>query len=219
MVIIVPVINVKTQEKFKERIRQVNEFKGTLQIDIADGKFTAWKNWNSPQELKNIKKDSHLFELHLMVYNPEVVLPLWLETKPQRIIVHLEAIKNFDYLYSSCQKKIVELGLAINPETNTEKLLPYLNLKKINFVLVLGVSPGPSGQKFHWYVLDKISWLRKKYPKLVIEIDGGVNQEIALTAVKAGANVLAIGSAIFDSENPLKQIQYFQKLVVSDSIN
>lgn len=208
---IIPVINVKTKQKFEEKLHQLSKFSGIFQIDVADGNFTSWKNWNAPEELKTIKGIREKFELHLMVKNPEIVVPLWLETKPKRIIIHQEVLKDFDAVYQMCQKSRVELALALNPSTSIDAIKDYL--KKINFVVFLSVAPGPSGQKFEWYVLDKIQELRKKYSQLNIEIDGGINEEIFSEVLKTGANYLAIGSAIFESENPKEKIITFRKLL------
>jgi ribulose-phosphate 3-epimerase len=208
---IIPVINVKTKQKFEEKLHQLSKFSGIFQIDVADGNFTSWKNWNVPEELKTIKGIREKFELHLMVKNPEIVLPLWLETRPKRIIIHQEALRNFDAVYQMCQKAKVELALALNPSTPIDSIKDYL--KKINFVVFLSVVPGPSGQKFEWYVLDKIQELRKKYSRLNIEVDGGINEETFSEVLKTGANYLAIGSAIFESENPKEKIITFRKLL------
>lgn len=208
---IIPVINVKTKQKFEEKLHQLSKFSGIFQIDVADGNFTSWKNWNAPEELKTFKDIHEKFELHLMVKNPEIVVPLWLETKPKRIIIHQESLKDFDTIYKMCQRAKVELALALNPSTPVDSIKDYL--KKINFVVFLSVSPGPSGQKFEWYVLDKIQELRKKYPQLNIEVDGGINEETISEVLKAGANYLAIGSAIFDSQNPKEKIITFRKLL------
>jgi len=208
---IIPVINVKTKQKFEEKLHQLSKFSSIFQIDIADGNFISWKNWNAPEELKTIKGIREKFELHLMVKNPEIVLPLWLETRPKRIIIHQEALRNFDAVYQMCQRARVELALALNPSTPLDAIKDYL--KKINFIVFLSVAPGPSGQKFQWYVLDKVQDLRKKYPQLNIEVDGGINEEIFSEVLKAGANYLAIGSAIFESENPKEKILAFQKML------
>jgi len=208
---IIPVINVKTKQKFEEKLHQLSKFSGIFQIDVADGNFTSWKNWNEPQELKTIKGIRDKFELHLMVKSPEIVVPLWLETRPKRIIIHQEALRNFDTVYKMCQIARVELALALNPSTPIDSIKGYL--KKINFVVFLSVAPGPSGQKFEWYVLDKVKDLRKKYPQLNIEVDGGINEETFSEVLKAGVNYLAIGSAIFESENPREKIIAFRKLL------
>jgi ribulose-phosphate 3-epimerase len=210
---IIPVINVKTKQKFEEELRQLSNFAGIFQLDVADGKFTNWKNWNAPEEIKTIKGIRDKFELHLMVQNPEIVLSAWLETKPKRIIVHHEALKNFPLVLKMCQANKVELGIALNPETPITIFKNYF--KKINFVLMLCVDPGPSGQKFQWYVLDKIKELRKNYPNLNIEVDGGVNEETLPEILKSGANYFAIGSAIFNSEKPKEKLIFFKKLIAA----
>lgn len=208
---IIPVINVKTKQKFEERLKLLKDFKGTFQIDVADGVFTGFKNWSSAEDLKTIKHIRNKFELHLMIQNVEKQLPLWLETKPKRIIVHLEALHNFEDVYKTIRKNKVEFALALNPDTSISFLENYI--KYLNFIVLLGVDPGPSGQKFRYFVLDKIRALREKYPKINLELDGGVNEEIAREAIRAGANILAIGSAIFEAENPTEKIKEFEELL------
>ncbi|NMB92152.1 MAG: ribulose-phosphate 3-epimerase [Parcubacteria group bacterium] len=210
---IIPVINVKTKQKFEEELRQLSDFSGIFQLDIADGKFTNWKNWNAPEEIKSIKGIRQKFEVHLMVQNPEIVLSAWLETKPKRIIVHHEALKDFPSVLKMCQANKIELGIALNPATPISVFKNYS--KKIDFVLMLCVDPGPSGQKFQWYVLDKIKELRKNYPNLNIEVDGGVNEETIPEILKSGANYFAIGSAIFNSEKPKEKLLLFKKLIAA----
>jgi ribulose-phosphate 3-epimerase len=206
---IIPVINTKTTQKLKERINLLKNFDGIFQIDIADGKFTSWKTWNRPGILKKIKKIKGRFELHLMVFNPEQVLPNWLESSPKRVIIHCEAIKDFSYIYELCHKDGIELGIAINPETSFTVIDKYL--KKIDLVVVLGVTPGPSGQKFEWFALDRIQKFKKKHPKVLCEIDGGIDKKILETIKKSGVDFVAIGSAIFESNDPLAMISYFRK--------
>jgi len=206
---LIPVINTKTTQKLKERIKLLKNFDGVFQIDIADGRFISWKTWNRPGTLKKIKKIKGKFELHLMVFNPEQVLPDWLESFPKRVIIHCEAIKDFSYIYKLCHEAGVELGIAINPETPFSVIDKYLN--KIDIVVMLGVTPGPSGQKFEWFVLDRIQKFKTKYPKVLCEIDGGVNEDNLEEIKKSGVDFVAIGSAIFDSEDPLERISYFKK--------
>ncbi len=208
---LIPVINTKTTQKLKERINLLKNFDGIFQIDIADGKFTSWKTWNSPEILKKIKKIKGKFELHLMVFNPEQVLPYWLESSPKRVIIHHEAIKDFSFIYELCHKDGVELGIAINPETPFTVLDQYL--EKIDIVVALGVNPGPSGQKFEWYVLDRIQEFKRKYPEILCQIDGGVNEENLEEIKKSGVDFVAVGSAIFDGKDPLKKIQCFKKML------
>lgn len=214
---IIPVINVKTRHKFEERLHQLNKFTGIIQIDVADGIFTSWKNWNSPEELKSFKNIRRRFELHLMIQNPEFHLPSWLETQPKRIIIHQEAMKDFQSLQALCQKNKVELALALNPDTPLEKIEPFL--KVLPYLVVLGVSPGPSGQKFQGYVLDKIQAIKKRYPSLKIEVDGGINEENIKEIAKAGGDYFALGSALFDNPQPQERIAFFQQLLYENEKN
>ena len=208
---IVPVINVKTQQKFEDRLHLLKDFKETFQIDVSDGSFTEFKNWHLVKDLKQIKHFRKRFEIHLMIRNVEKELLDWLEIKPKRVIVHLETIKNFDNLLKICRENQAELALALNPDTPLSSLKDFI--KFLNFVVFLGVDPGPSGQKFRYFVLDKIKEFRDKYPKINIELDGGLNEEIIVEALKSGANIFAIGSAIFETENPKEKIKYFENLV------
>ena len=210
---LIPVVNTKTIQKLKERIRLLQGFNGIFQIDIADGQFTAWKTWNSPEVLKKNKKIANKFELHLMIHNPEQILPYWLEVAPKRVIIHHEAIKNFDLLYNLCQEKEVEIGIALNPETPFESINQHL--EKVNFITILGVSPGPSGQQFQWFVLDRIKKLKTRFPKILCEIDGGINEDNIEQVKKSGVDFVAIGSAIFENKDPLARIAYFQKILAS----
>ena len=207
---IVPVINTKTINKLKERILLLRERSLLFQIDIADGKFTPWKTWNTPQELKKIIKIDDKFELHLMINNPEKYVPYWLETNPQRIIIQVEAIKQWDTIKKYFVNSKTELALAIKPYTPIEKLEPYLKI--IHFVTFVSVTPGASGQKIKWFVLDKISDFKKKHPDIEIEIDGGINKDTIKQVKKVGVDFIAMGSAIFDSSDPQERIKYFQKL-------
>ena len=213
MVKIVPVINVKTYKKFKERVKLLENYSGIFQIDVSDGKFCSFKNWADLNKIKETKSIRKKFEFHLMIESPEKKVEDFLEANPLRVIPHLESIKDVDFLKKGCQKKNIELGLALNPYTELEKIEKYLEKKLINFVLVLGVEPGPSGQNFHWFILEKIEKLRKKYPLIDIELDGGVNEEIALKAKEAGANLIAVGSYLFEAKDPLERLKKLEDLL------
>lgn len=207
---IIPVLNVKTLKGLEKTLDIFKKYRGWLQLDIADGKFTAWKNFRDIGKIKLLKIKNPL-EIHLMIENLEKDLDDWIFLKPKRLIVHLEAIKNFDLIYSKTKKAGIELGLAICPETPISSLYPYMD--RVHFVLLLGVIPGPSGQEFETYVLDKIKDLKKKFPQILIELDGGVNAEIGKKAVLAGADYLVTGSFILNSPKPLETLEILKKSI------
>ena len=150
-------------------------------------------------------------ELHLMVKDPLKVIKKWQNYKKiKNMIFHYEAVKNdkkilglIDYL----KKHKIQAGLAINPETKFEKFKKFLPI--VDLILVLGVKPGWGGQKFQPKVLNKIKLIRKAFPKIDIEVDGGVNLENAGEIVKAGANILAAGSLFAN----LRNINSVEKLI------
>ncbi|PIR44095.1 hypothetical protein COV23_01650 [Candidatus Wolfebacteria bacterium CG10_big_fil_rev_8_21_14_0_10_31_9] len=203
---IIPTVNCKNFKCVKERLENVAEFlhRGSwVQIDISDGKFTRVKTWNKPEQFKRLVNSNQKigkikFEIHLMVENPEVWVKKWLMAGADRVIVHAEAIdlKKFKIYDLEFKNK---LGIAIKSNIKVEKLISYLD--KIKFVLLLSVKAGYSGQKFDKKILEKIKFLKKNYPKIVIEVDGGVNPKIAKLIKKAGADIAVSGSYIFDSKN------------------
>lgn len=213
---IIPAINCPDFDCVKEKLEKAVKFfsdlpaddlskEGWAQIDIADGKFTLRKTWNNPGDLiTNYQLPIINLEFHLMVENPESVIDDWIETfrqnsgRADRIIVHLEALRGADF--EKYKSGNAEIGLAINPETPVEKLIPYLD--KIKFVQILAVNPGLSGQNFQQQVLKKIKFLKDNYPDVIIEVDGGINLETAKLCKEAGADILISGSYIWDGENP-----------------
>lgn len=229
---IIPTINCKNFKCVKEKLENVVGFlsksasrQSWVQIDISDGKFTPVKTWNKPKEFKklvnsNQKLGKIKFEIHLMVENPEVLAKKWLEAGADRVIMHAEAIKKFPISNFSSKggsasggqfpiKFKNKIGIAIKSNTKVEKLIPYL--EKIKFVLLLSVRAGYSRQEFNKKTLEKIKFLKKNYPKVVIEVDGGVNLKIAKLIKKAGASIAVSGSYIFDSKNSKEA---FNSLVV-----
>jgi ribulose-phosphate 3-epimerase len=124
----------------------------------------------------------------------------------------VETIRSFDVIETAVKKAGGRLGLAINPETPLEKLLPYA--PKAQRILVMTVHPGFSGQKYIVGMEEKIRRLRKQFPTIDIEVDGGVNLKTAPGAYAAGANVLAAASAIFAADDLKSAIDALKKRAV-----
>ncbi len=206
---IIPAINCQDFECVKDKLQKTAEFgAGWAQIDIADGKFTKHKTWDNPEEFKilNLKFKINV-EVHLMVENPLDVINEWIEAGAKRIIVHIESIEisNLKSQNSKLNLKNIEIGLALNPNTPVENLLSYLATidDSKQFVQLLAVEPGLSGQKFQPQILEKIKFLKKNYSNVIIEVDGGINPETAKMCKEAGADILVVGSYIWESNNSL----------------
>lgn len=178
---------------YEEYIKEINNTNADyIHFDVMDGKFVERKNLKI-KELKNLlsisKKKN---DVHLMVKKPNKYIRSLKKYNTDYITVHFE-IKNLDKTIIKIKKQNKKVGIAINPETNIEKIYPYLN--KIDLVLIMGVHPGKSGQKYLKETTDKINKLKEeiKNKKLntKIEIDGGINEETLNEVVNADIVVSA----------------------------
>ncbi|MBI2097014.1 MAG: hypothetical protein HYT40_02585 [Candidatus Sungbacteria bacterium] len=202
---IIPAVNAASWEVVKKNIRLVESHARWVHLDVADGTFTPNTLWHNPAELADFETPL-LLEVHLMVRNPEAVIEKWIEAGARRIIVHIEALTDFDFIKKTCDTARVLLTLSITPETSWTNLVPYAKRNIISFQ-VLSVHPGLAGQQFidgetggDAYLessYDKIKRLREHCPFCDIEVDGGVKVGIAKKCKEAGANLFAVASAVF----------------------
>jgi len=201
---IIPAILVKEREELLRRISLVTPFVKRVQIDVMDGKFVPNKTIGIA-ELEDLPEAN--YEFHWMVEDPIN----WIKKTPGNHLhlVHIETIDSFDEVANAAKQAGGTLGIAINPETALEKILPLIS--KINEVLVMTVHPGFSGQKYIPETEEKIKHLREAYPLLDIEVDGGINLETIGCAYSAGANLLVAASAIFSHEDIESAIETLRK--------
>lgn len=96
----------------------------------------------------------------------------------------------------------MKAGIAVKPSSSIDPLTSLLESGDLSMVLVMTVEPGFGGQSFQYDCLAKVEQLRKKYPSLFIQVDGGINLNNISDVIKAGANVLVAGTSVFGSENP-----------------
>jgi ribulose-phosphate 3-epimerase len=168
-----------------------------------------------PLVVKACRKITKLpLDVHLMVENPDRYIPDFARAGADIITVQVEASKNLAEDIELIRQNNVKPGVVVNPATPIEKVFPVL--KNISMVLIMSVNPGFEAQKFMPEVLPKIRKLKEESGKqkagIDIEVDGGINLETAKEAVKAGANVLVAGSAIFYAENYQKIISQLKSL-------
>lgn len=214
--VVIPAINATNFETVKKQLEIAAEFFGPeggwIHLDVVDGKFAPNITWGKAGDLRNLQLTTHNLQLeaHLMVVKPELEIEAWLENGIKRAITHVEAIEDPLFILDACRKFDTQAGLSINPGTPVEKLTPHLN--NFKFIQILAVSPGLAGQKFDEKVLDKIKFLRKNYPNVTIEVDGGINHEAAKLAKKAGADIIVSASYIFGSPEPEKAYKALQRI-------
>ena len=119
-----------------------------------------------------------------------------------------------DETISLIRKAGLKCGLAINPETDTKVLKPYID--KVDMILIMSVHPGFGGQKFMPVAIEKLNkvkeWSEKINPDLLIEVDGGINFDNVSTVLDAGANVIVAGSACFNGNIAENVSRFFEVL-------
>lgn len=187
-----------------------------IHIDVMDGHFVPNISIGIPI-VASLRPQTNLpLDVHLMIQHPEQYVSQFADSGADIITVHVEACSSLHRLIHSIKELNVKAGIALNPATtltSIEEILPYLDL-----VLIMSVEPGYGGQSFIQSSLDKISRLRKildnKKLNAELEVDGGITVDNAPGIVKAGANVLAIGSSIFNAKKGISQtMQMFRKAV------
>ena len=198
MIQIIPTIIAKDFQELNEKIKKIESYVEWAQLDVMDGKFVNNLTWNNPADLKNLENNLNK-EAHLMINDPEEVIDQWIKSGVKRIIFHYEATDKHQEIIEKIKKSGLEVGLAINPETSISILDDLI--EQIDLVLIMTVNPGFGGQGFLNESVDKIKQLREKYKDVKIGVDGGINLETAPKVIKAGANILAVGTAIFKSNN------------------
>lgn len=211
MIEIIPSINHYDPAEIRRRINLVAPYVQWVHVDVSDGIFSSMKIFNDPAALYDFQTPVNI-ELHLMIDKPEDHIAAWLKTGTKRFLVHIESTKDFCGVWERLQAAGAETGLAMKPETAIETYDPHAEFVK--YVLVLGVTPGPSGQDMQPGMVEKVMRLRRKHPDCIIEVDGGVSltKGTAKKVLEAGANVLCSGAEIFSSTDIGKTIEEFRSL-------
>lgn len=177
-----------------------------LHLDIMDGHYVPNLTFG-PAAVKCLRRESKLFfDVHLMVDNPDRMVPWFAEAGADLITVHAETCAHLDRTLQSIRALGKKAGVSLNPAT-PESVLEYVK-DKLDLVLVMTVNPGFGGQKFIPSQLEKISKIKKMFAdrEVFVEVDGGITPETAPLCQEAGADVLVAGSAVFGSGNYVANI-------------
>lgn len=176
-----------------------------LHIDVMDGHFVPNISIGVPV-VKSIRKKTDLFlDTHLMIENPQKYIKPFAEAGSDLITFHLEAVENPDVVISLIKKAGIKAGISIKPKTEPKKVFPYL--KDLDLVLVMTVEPGFGGQEFIHECAMKIPVIKEHAPeKLIIQVDGGINNLTGKICTSLGANSLVAGSYIYGSDDYKKAI-------------
>jgi ribulose-phosphate 3-epimerase len=170
-----------------------------IHVDVMDGHFVPNISMG-PSIVKSVREKTSIpFDVHLMIDPIEPYIDDFIKAGADIISIHPEANDNIEKCIDKIKSNNVKAGLAINPDTNWEVVIPFLD--KLDIIVVMSVHPGFGGQKFISSALEKLKLLRKKinetHPHIELEIDGGVNFENIDSIIKAGANVIVAGTTTF----------------------
>ena len=188
-----------------------------LHLDIMDGHFVPNISFGPPV-IKSLRPHVDIpLDAHLMLERPHLYVEPVLEAGADIITFHVEAGSPVRETIELIRSGGAKPGLVISPDTPADALYPYLEL--IDLVLVMSVYPGFGGQAFMPQVLPKVTRLRERAVqmnlKLDVQMDGGISKENAGLCVRAGANVLVAGSALFGREDYAAAIEEMRRAVDS----
>ena len=174
-----------------------------LHIDVMDGHFVP-NITLGPAIVKSLRNDVNMvFDAHLMIENPDNYIKDFADAGCDIIVVHEEACTHLHRTIQNIKSHNVKAGVALNPATPIENI-KYV-LKDVDMVLIMTVNPGFGGQSFIDGMIDKIKELKllidEQGLEVDIQVDGGIKPSNVDKVVKAGANVIVAGSAIFNSDD------------------
>jgi ribulose-phosphate 3-epimerase len=189
-----------------------------LHVDIMDGHFVPNLSMG-PKIVAAINRSTNLFlHVHLMVYNPFDFVERFVEAGADQISFHLEATEDVEDTLEYIRRCGVRSGIAVCPETPVSMVFPHLSL--LDEILIMTVNPGFGGQSLIPETIEKIRearyWVEKEGAAVNIAVDGGINEETAITCSKAGANVFVAGTYLFESSDMTKTISSMRKDVLAN---
>ena len=201
--------------KLADEIEMINQSDADyLHLDIMDGLFVPniTFGWPIIKQINNISQKP--LDVHLMIEKPERYISEFAEAGADILTVHYEASTHLHRTVAAIKEAGMKAGVAINPHSPVSLLSEITG--DVDLVLIMSVNPGFGGQAFIVNSLKKIAEVRRIFSEnndtALIEVDGGVNLENASEIIKAGADILVAGNAVFKSANPMETIFQLKNL-------
>ena len=197
-----------------EQVRAASEGGGTvIHVDVMDGHFVPNLTVGPPL-VKSLRKATDLpLDCHLMIENPDQFIPEFVDTGADWISVHQEACRHLNRTLHLIRNHDAQAGVVINPATPVDTLSEVLEI--VDYVLVMSVNPGFGGQKFIPETVRKIRRLAdlrlQRGLNYRIEVDGGIALDTVAEVVRAGAEILVAGNAVFGQDDPKTNAQKLLK--------
>lgn len=220
MVEVIPAVLPKTFDDLERALGVIHAATAVVQIDVVDGEFAQTKTWpyGSNAHAEEVFSggeglpfwENLDFEFDLMVENPEQEALRFIAVGASRIVVHAANNRAYSALESLQEVRNgdfqTQVGIALLPSASLEALEPFAGL--YDYVQVMGIDTvGFQGQPFNAQALELLRTLRKQFPELPLQVDGGVTNERVSALVAAGATRLIVGSAVFNAPDPVAALE------------
>ena len=174
-----------------------------VHLDVMDGRFVPNITFGMPVIQALRKRSNMIFDVHLMIDEPQKYASRFIDAGADILTFHLEACEDPASLLDEIRSQGVMAAISLKPKTPIEDVYPYLEY--CDMVLVMTVEPGYGGQKLIPETVEKVRKLKAEIKKrginVEIQVDGGVNEHNAATLAEAGASILVAGSSVFGSNN------------------
>ena len=184
-----------------------------VHLDVMDGRFVTNISFGLPVIEALRKKSQMVFDVHLMIVEPELYAKRFIDAGADIVTFHYEASKDPAALLDLIRENGAMAAISIKPGTPAEDIFPYL--EKCDMVLVMTVEPGYGGQALIPETLDKVRAIRDEITKrgldVYIQVDGGITPDNASMAISAGANILVAGSSVFKAKDRKEAIDNLRK--------
>lgn len=215
MALIAPSLLAANFLRLEEECKMLNESEADwFHLDVMDGRFVPNISYGLPVIEQMRTTTSKVFDVHLMIVEPEKYAEEFKKAGADILTVHLEACNHLHRNIQQIKSLGMQAGVSLNPHTPVSLLKDILG--DIDLVLLMSVNPGFGGQKFIPHTLSKIRELRRmideKGYNVKIEVDGGVTLDNAKELVAAGTDVLVAGSTVFKSPDPKATIAQLKRL-------
>jgi ribulose-phosphate 3-epimerase len=213
MVEILPSILAADFSRLGEQIELVEQAGARMiHLDVMDGHFVPNLTIGPPVVESLRKRTRMLFDLHLMIADPDRYAPYFIEAGADQVLVHQEVCKHLNRTLNMIKSEGAKAGVVINPATPVATLDDVLDI--VDYVLVMSVNPGFGGQTFIPNSIHKVEQLaerkRERGLHFPIEIDGGIDKQNVASVVNAGVEWVVAGSSVFHSVNPATAFEELQ---------
>ena len=198
-----------------EDVKQIeNAGAHLIHVDVMDGHFVPNISYGATVMKSLCGRTQMPFDVHLMIEKPDQYIGDFVTEQTEYITVHQEACRHINRTVQHIRSMDVKPGVAINPGTPVSAL-EYV-LEDADLILIMSVNPGFGGQKFIPHTLKKVRELRELITATgshaLIEVDGGVNLQIAPSLIEAGADVLVAGNAVFKADDMIGTIHQLKNM-------